>query len=104
MRGVWRPFHANTLVTRCIFKEVNMWKKTTAEICIAIRKEHKEDLEVFGSYTDVDGNGYEWSSGHPEIMTKWGFKGAEKPLYKVIMEKEYKLDEKWTYEYYLYCV
>jgi len=79
-----------------------MWKKTTEKICIEIYKQHKDDLTVFGSYTDVDGNGYEWSSGHPEILTEWGFKGAENPLYKVLMTKETRQDKKWKYEYFLF--
>jgi len=58
---------------------------------------------VFGSFTDVDGNGYEWSSDSPEILTEWGFKEAENPLYKVVMKKETRHDKNWTYEYFLYC-
>ena len=79
-----------------------MWIKTTANVCAEIRKAHKDKLTVFSSYTDVDGNGYAWSSGYPEIMTEWGFKDASVPLYKVVMEKESNLEEEWEYEYFLY--
>jgi len=80
-----------------------MWIKTTENVCVEIRKAHKDELSVFSSFTDVDGNGYEWSSGHPEILTEWGFKNAEDPLYKVVMKKESSLEKEWKYEYFLYC-
>lgn len=79
-----------------------MWIKTTERVCVEIRKEHKEQLTVFASYTDVDGYGYEWSSGEPEIMTEWGFKDSDNPLYKVLMTKKNRHDKEWQYEYFLY--
>ena len=79
-----------------------MWKKTSKEICIEIRKHHENELTVFGSFTDIDGYGYHWSSGHPKILTEWGFKDAKKPLYKVEMTKETRHDKNWKYEYFLY--
>lgn len=80
-----------------------MWIKTTERVCVEIRKQHKDELVVHASFTDVDGNGYEWSSGSPEIMTEWGFGKAENPLYKVLMTKESNHDKEWQYEYFLYC-
>ena len=79
-----------------------MWKKTTEQVCVEIRKTHKDELIVFGSFTDPEGLGYEWSNGLPEISTEWGFKDAENPLYKVIMKKETMHDKDWKYEYFLF--
>jgi len=80
-----------------------MWKKTTAEVYAVIKARHYKDFAVFSSYTDADGNGYEWSTGSPEIMTEWGFKDAEKPLLKIIQKKEHKNDKEYNVEYFLYC-
>ena len=80
-----------------------MWIETSEQVCLEIRKKHKEDLTVFGSFTDSDGDGYEWSSGRPEILTEWGFRKSENPTYKVLMTKDTVEDKKWKYEYFLYC-
>ena len=79
-----------------------MWIKTVERVCIEIRKQHKDELVPHASYTDMDGYDFEWSSGHPEMMTEWGFKGAENPLYKVLMTKESRHDKDWKYDYFLY--
>ena len=80
-----------------------MWKETTPEVYAVIRAIHHKDLGVFGTYTDPDGRSYEWSSGHPEIMTEWGFRNAENPLIKIIQKKEHESDKEWQCEYFLYC-
>ena len=57
-----------------------MWKETSNEVYAVIFAKHKNDLKPHASFTDMSGNGYHFSSGHPEVMTEWGFENAEKPL------------------------
>ena len=79
-----------------------MWLETTKEVYELITKTHKEQLEIFASYTDLTGNDYIWSSGKPEIMTEWGLKNATNPLCKIILSKEYIKEKNWKRNYFLF--
>ena len=79
-----------------------MWRKTSKQVIDEIFKQHKDELIVFASLTDMTGYGYEWSNGQPEAITEWGFENAKNPLYMVAMTKETEQDETWKYEYFLY--
>ena len=80
-----------------------MWIKTTERVCVEIQKQHKDELVVHASFTEVEGNGFVWSIVLPAAMTEWGFKKAENPLFKILMTKESFDDKDWQYEYFLYC-
>lgn len=78
-----------------------MFKEITKEEYFNLYKEHKADLCVHASYTDVTGDGYEWSTGYPQWMTEWGFKNSETPNIKAESET---IDGETTHKYFLYCV
>ena len=80
-----------------------MWKETSNEVYAVIFAKHKKDLKPHSSFTDMTGNGYHFSSGHPEIITEWGFENAENPLLKILQWKENEEDKDWTVEFFIYC-
>ena len=62
-----------------------------------IFNKNKDKLCVHASYTDISGDGYQWSSGYPQWMTEWGFKDSENPLIRA----ESEIDEGETiHKYY----
>lgn len=77
--------------------------KTSAEVYAVIMAKHRLDMHVHGSFSDPTGNGYEFSTGRPEMMTAWGFKGSEEPLLKLIQTKESAQQKDWDNEYYINC-
>jgi len=79
-----------------------MWKQTSAEVYAVIWARHKSDLTVFATFTDSTGDGYEFSTGRPEVLTEWGFKDSETPLIKIIQKKNHKLDKEWNVEFYIF--
>ena len=80
-----------------------MWKETSSEVYAVIFANHKKDLKPHASFTDTTGNGYHFSSGHPEIMTEWGFENAETPLLKIVQRKEAESDKEWILEFFIFC-
>ena len=79
-----------------------MWKETSAEVYAVIWARHRKDLSAFASFTDMSGQGYEFSTGHPEVLTEWGFKDSESPILKIVQRKEYESDKEWNVEYFIY--
>jgi hypothetical protein len=79
-----------------------MWIETSAEVYAVIFAKHKKQLGPHASFTDMDGNGWHFSSGKPEIMTEWGFKDAEYPLLKIVQTKEDRHQEEWDSKFYIY--
>lgn len=80
-----------------------MWKETSNEVYAVIFAKHKTDLSPHSSFTDMTGTGYEFSSGHPEVITEWGFRNSEIPLLKIRQTKENELDKEWNVEFFIYC-
>jgi hypothetical protein len=65
----------------------------------AIFREHQKSFQVFGSFTNMEPSHL---SSQPEILTEWGFKGADYPLIKIIIRWEHgKRDTTETVEFYL---
>ena len=82
---------------------IKMWKETSNEVYAVIFAKHRKDLKPHASFTDMTGDGYHFSSGHPEIMTEWGFENAENPLLKIVQKKENESDKDWNVEFFIYC-
>ena len=80
-----------------------MWKETSNEVYAVIFAKHRKDLVVHSSYTDMTGNGYEWSNGHPDVVTEWGYRASEIPLIKIRQTKEHESDKEWNNEFYIHC-
>lgn len=80
-----------------------MWKETSNEVYAVIFAKHKKDLKPHSSFTDMTGTGYEFSTGHPEVLTEWGFENAENPLLKIRQTKENESDKDWNVEFFIYC-
>ena len=80
-----------------------MWKETSNEVYAVVFAKHKKDLTPHASFTDVTGNGYHFSDGHPKIITEWGFKNADNPLLKIEQWKENESDKDWNVEFFIYC-
>lgn len=80
-----------------------MWIETSAEVYAVIFAKHRKQLAPFASFTDSNGDGYEFSSGRPEVMTEWGFRDCEKPLLKIRQTKERASDKDWNCEYWIFA-
>ena len=80
-----------------------MWIKTSNEVYAVIFAKHRKQLKPHSSFTDREGDGYEWSSGKPEVMTEWGFENAENPLLKIVQTKQSKEQKDWDVEFFIYC-
>lgn len=80
-----------------------MWKETSAEVYAVIFAKHRKDLCVHGSFSDPTGDGLEFSTGRPEMITEWGFKESKNPLIKIRQTKESVRDKEWNAEYWIYC-
>lgn len=80
-----------------------MWIETSAEVYYVILAKHRKNLGVYSSFSDPTGNGLEFSSGRPEMITEWGFKTSDQPLIKIRQTKENESDREWEYEYFIYC-
>lgn len=55
--------------------------ETSAEVYHAIKKQHKNSLKVFESYSAPNGDQF----GNPDeakMITAWGFEGADFPIIK----------------------
>jgi hypothetical protein len=72
--------------------------ETTQEVYIAIYKQHREQLQVFESFTDVEGGMF---GNAPTIDTRWGFRGGYFPIIVSIATKEDRHQKDWDYKYYL---
>jgi hypothetical protein len=79
-----------------------MWLDTTVEVYAVIMARHRDQLEVHSSFSDLDGLGYEFSSGRPEMVTEWGFKNADFPLLRLTQIKGSRDQEKWDNKYEIY--
>jgi len=79
-----------------------MWKETSNEVYAVIFARHRKELKVHGSFTDSIGNSYSFSSGHPEVITEWGFENSETPLLKLVQTKENENDKDWSNEFFIY--
>jgi len=79
-----------------------MWLETSAEVYAVIFARHKKDLSPHSSFTDMDGNGYHYSSGKPEIMTEWGFRDSDSPLLKIVQSKENKEQKEWDAQFFIW--
>ena len=79
-----------------------MWKETSAEVYAVIWARHRKELSAFASFTDMSGQGYEFSTGKPEVLTEWGFKDSESPILKIVQRKECESDKEWENEYFIY--
>ena len=80
-----------------------MWKETSAEVYYVIHAKHKKDLCVHSSFSDHTGDGFDFSSGRPEMITEWGFKNSDQPIVKIRQTKENKSDREWVSEFFIYC-
>ncbi len=78
-----------------------MWIETSAEVYAVIFAKHRKQLKPHASFTDSTGNGYHFSSGHPEVMTEWGFENADFPLLKIIQTKDKEEDKEWDVQYFI---
>ena len=54
------------------------WIETTREVYAAIYREHIGQLDVFATISRPEDDWY----GDRQMMTEWGFKGADYPLIK----------------------
>jgi hypothetical protein len=72
-----------------------MWVETTIEVYAVIMARHKKDFCVHSSFSDSTGNGHHFSTGHPEMITEWGFKDADNPLLKIEQRKENEEQKEW---------
>lgn len=79
----------------------NLWRQTSNEVYAVIFAKHRKQLKPFSSFTDITGNGYHFSDGHPRIMTEWGFENAEKPILKIVQTKENESDKEWETEFFI---
>ena len=80
-----------------------MWIETSNEVYAVIFVKHRKQLKPHSSFTDSEGDGYEWSTGKPEIMTEWGFEKSENPLLKIVQTKQNKEQKDWDVEFFIYC-
>ena len=79
-----------------------MWLETSNEVYSVIFAKHRKQLKPFASFTDGSGNGYPFSTGHPEIITEWGFENSEQPLLKIRQTKESESDKEWSNEFFIF--
>jgi hypothetical protein len=79
-----------------------MWTETSAEVYAVIRAKHAKEMGVHGSFTDVEGNGFHFSSGRPTIETEWGFKESDTPLLKIIETKENREQKDWDVQFFIW--
>lgn len=69
--------------------------ETSREVYAVILARHQDDLVVFSSYSNPDGDDH-LGRGKPEMMTEWGLRGADFPLIRAETtweknpEKEYE--------------
>jgi len=79
-----------------------MWIETSAEVYSVIFARHKKQLSPHSSFTDMTGSGYQFSTGRPEMMTKWGFRDADFPLLKIVQTKENESQKEWDIKFYIF--
>lgn len=72
--------------------------ETTQEVYSAIYNTHIGQLQVFESFTDVEGGMF---GNPPTIDTRWGLRGNYFPLIASIGTKENAQQTYWDYKYYL---
>lgn len=76
------------------------WIKTDKHVFGAIFREHKKELQVYGSCSAPNGDirlGYE----NPYLMTEYGFKSGNTPLIKIIETKEFIEQKDWDSKYFI---
>jgi len=83
--------------------EMMNWIETSNEVYAVIFAKHRKQLKPHASFTDNEGDGYEFSSGRPEIITEWGFENAETPLLKIVQTKKTKDQKDWDVVFYICC-
>lgn len=74
------------------------WQETTETVYCVIWIQHNKQLEVFGTFTNLESNS---RFGNPKIFTEWGFKGADVPIMKSQRTKNSDEQKDWDYKYYL---
>jgi hypothetical protein len=57
------------------------WVPTDKHVFGALWREHHEALTPFGCFSNPDGTS-PIGHGYPEMLTEWGFKGADYPIAK----------------------
>lgn len=73
--------------------------ETTADVYRAIYNQHRENMSVFESFTDVEGVlGF---TSHPTMETFWGIKGSYFPLIASIAKKVDRHQRDWDYTYFI---
>lgn len=58
------------------------WLKTSMQVYNAIFDYHREELQVYGTFTDPTGSWPDGFHGTARIMTMWSLKGSDCPLLK----------------------
>lgn len=64
---------------------MSRWIKTDKHVYGAIYREHKDSLQVFGSFSNPTPSHL---SMQPQMLTEWGFKDADYPLIKSVIKWE----------------
>lgn len=80
-----------------------MWTETSAEVYAVIMAKHGNNMVVHSSFSDPTGTGNRFSTGHPEMITEWGFKGSDKSLLRIEQHKENESTKEWNNQYYINC-
>ena len=79
-----------------------MWVETSIEVYAVIMARHKKDFTVHSSFSDITGNGHHFSTGHPEMITEWGFKDATTPVVKIEQKKDREDDKEWETKVFIH--
>ena len=72
--------------------------ETTQSIYSAIYNHHRTQLQVFESFTDVEGGMF---CNCPTVDTRWGLVGTYFPLIASVATKSNVRQADWDYKYYL---
>ncbi len=79
-----------------------MWIETSLEVYAVIKAKHSKEMSVHSSFTDIEGDGYHFSSGRPTIETEWGFKSADTPLLRIEQTKQSKEQKEWDTKVFIH--
>lgn len=74
------------------------WIETTKEAYSAISMHHRDELTVFGSFSNPEESS---RFGKPEMMTEWGFKNSDFPIIKSVATKESDDQKEWDWKFYV---
>lgn len=77
------------------------WIKTDKHVYGAIYREHHESFMVFGSFSNPTPSEIQFKC---EMLTEWGFKGADFPLIKCVNRWDHE-DRKGTetWDFFIAC-